>query len=289
MSCNDRLDGQAEERLERQIGAALHERADKLEVPAASDQRLFRKLADAQPRPSFFSRGVRRYGRGIMLTMCMLVCLSCATTLATANGTGTGAGGGWVTASVMPFIGEFACDDYAEVEKLVELLGYEPEYRESLAGDWDFVSAHIDFSQRLDENNEYMSHVYKELYIRYRQRSSGEALCFVANDFSKYIDTNRGSMVRRQIDGVTVVYKEQPYKFVPVDYELTAEDQQALAEGSLEISCGSSELEETLNQAVEWVQDDVRYLVFGWDLEIGEEEMFEIAREFISGGGNEAD
>lgn len=276
MSCDGRHNkgGALDPGLEEQIGAALHERADRLEPAPGSRERLWRRLEEAH-RVSPWERVGRKYGRRVLLTMCLLLCLSCATTFASANGAD---GGGWVSVSWGSPL--FARSDFEEVEELAGKLSYTPKYRQELAGGWEFFDGHISYSQRLDENNRRMSYVYKELCLWYRQESSGQELYFVASNTGQSIATKPEDVVR-EIGGVRVVYEEQAYKFVPVDYELTEADRQAMEDGSLMISSGSSKLEEQLHKSVRWVQDGVCYLVYGWDLAAGQEELFAIAREFI--------
>ena len=62
---------------------------------------------------------------------------------------------------------------------------------------------------------------------------------------------------------------------------MTDEDKAALADGSLEISVGSDEVERMLNVSVEWTQEGVYYHLFGWDLSLTAEEMLDIAADFV--------
>ena len=47
------------------------------------------------------------------------------------------------------------------------------------------------------------------------------------------------------------------------------------------MSYGSSQVEEMMLNSVQWVQDGVHYNIFGWDLELEQEDMLSIAADFI--------
>ena len=270
MNGSGRQEGRLAGVREEQISAALHERADRLEVSAGFEERLLRRLGGKRA----YGPG-RRFGWRIALTMCLLVILSCATTFASGNG---GEGGGWVTVS-SPAAGYWGhVREFDDVPKLVEKLGYTPKYLASLQGGWEFTEGHISTMQRLDENQRRMSYVYKELYLDYCRGE--ESLCFVASNSGQSITVDERDSVR-EVAGVQVVYSRQLYRFVPPDYELTEEDREQLESGLIEMSYGSSQVEEMMLNSVQWVQDGVHYNIFGWDLELEQEDMLSIAADFI--------
>ena len=86
----------------------------------------------------------------------------------------------------------------------------------------------------------------------------------------------------RQVGNVELKYEEQAYKFVPFDYVLTDADWAALADGSLVISIGTDTVENNLLQSVVWVQDGVKYHMFGFDLSLSGDELLDMAAEIAA-------
>lgn len=85
----------------------------------------------------------------------------------------------------------------------------------------------------------------------------------------------------REIGSVTVQYKEDRYKAVPADYEPTAEEQAAIDAGDLQIGYGANEITEQDYQFLRWQQDGVAYTLFGFDLDMTADELFQMAQEII--------
>lgn len=85
----------------------------------------------------------------------------------------------------------------------------------------------------------------------------------------------------RDIAGVTVCYSKDTYKFVPVDYKLTEEDEKNLNSPHYYISNGADEIEiNTIENVYFWV-DGKFYNILSTDNTISEEEWFDIAAELL--------
>jgi len=258
--------------LDEQLPAALRNRAADAAVSADLDERVFQSISRARSGAGRGRAGssLRLFSRKIMVAFCALFCLSCAGVMAA----GSISGGGWVSHAGQ----DYRFSDFAQAAAVAAHLDYTPQYVESLGG-FAFAEGHITYMQRLDENGQRMSHIYQDLYLEYADAASGESLTLVTSIAPQSDNPDEAS---RQFDGITVFYKTQPYKFVPADYELSAADRAGLADGSLEISVGTDKVEQTLNASLSWTQDGVHYLLFGWDLNLSEDEMFALAADFIS-------
>lgn len=277
-----------EDMLDKQIKSALRARAEEVAVSAGLDEAVWRSVGRAKIRRGAFdwlaqfASGLainrRLFGKKLLVTFCALFCLSCCGVMAAAGG----AGSGWVSHSG-PY---YHFDNFAQTVSIIENLEYTPKYVESLAGDYDFQGGYISQTQRLDENGHRMSHVYKELFMDYVNAQNGEVVTLVvSNTPFDYSNDEGWQEVKQQIGDIELVYATQPYKFVPVSYVLTEEDKAALADGSLQISVGSDEIERTLNVSVFWTQEGVNYHLFGWDLSLSAEEMLNMAADFIEQTG----
>lgn len=262
--------------LDAQIKVALQNRANEVAVSASLDDAVRQEVARArwQKTRVVKSSSLGLFGKKLLVAFCAVFCLSCCGVVAAVNGGGRG----WVSHSGL----DYRFDDFAQVETVIENIDFTPYYVENLAGGYDFQEGHISFSQWLDENGHRMSHVYKDLFMDYVNAQSGETVTLVASNAPRDDFDRAEQVIRRQVGEVELLYTTQPYKFVPVSYVLTEEDKAALADGSLEISVGTDEVERMLNISVNWTQEGVHYHLFGWDLSLTAEEMLDMAADFVA-------
>lgn len=256
-------------KLDREIKAALQAEAENVELSGQAEAALRAELA--QRRAGKKPLGRRLPVRRFLLSFCLIFCLSCVGVFAAQ----TGSGRGWVSGGP-----SYEVDSFDKIPKLVERLSFEPRYMQSFANGCSFVDAHVSGTQGLDGQGRRMSYVYMELYVNYRNPASGEELVLNVNNIPSSFGGQ--ALQTRQVGNLELQYEEQPYKFVPLDYVLTEADWAALADGSLEISVGTDDVEENLLQSVVWVQDGVKYHLFGFDLSLSGEELLEMAAEIAA-------
>ena len=77
-------------------------------------------------------------------------------------------------------------------------------------------------------------------------------------------------------------YSTDTYKFFPVDYKLTEEDQEKEAAGELVISVGSEEVEIKQMEYYGWNDNGIYYSLVGFDCGFGEEAMEQMAAEIMA-------
>ena len=87
--------------------------------------------------------------------------------------------------------------------------------------------------------------------------------------------------VERDVNGVTLAFRDTAYLFVPPDYQPTDEEKQQERAGELAISYGSDQVENTQFQSVSWTQDGVEYSLSGFDTGLDSEEMLSMAAELV--------
>ena len=85
----------------------------------------------------------------------------------------------------------------------------------------------------------------------------------------------------RDVNGVTLAFRDTAYLFVPPDYQPTDEEKQQERAGELAISYGSDQVENTQFQSVSWTQDGVEYSLSGFDTGLDSEEMLSMAAELV--------
>lgn len=73
------------------------------------------------------------------------------------------------------------------------------------------------------------------------------------------------------------------YKFVPANYEMTEEDKALTEQGNYTLSYGTDKVEIQQNKYVSWEKDGVSYTIMGFDLDLTDEEMLDMAGQMIEG------
>lgn len=210
-----------------------------------------------------------------------VVCILCLTT---------------VVCVAAPKINSWTSGSYADTKittfpsekEIKNLVGYTPKYVESLPQGFQFKEANVVNTQGNDESGNTVIEL-KELSIFYerdQKNDEKEYLSFNASNKSEDLFNQEKASSKKEnqstFNDITLYYNEMPYKFVPPDYELTEEDKKAQENGELEISYGSSEIENNLNQFVFWYEDGIEYLIIGSDVNLTKEQFFEMAQKVIS-------
>lgn len=85
----------------------------------------------------------------------------------------------------------------------------------------------------------------------------------------------------RDVNGVTLAFRDTAYLFVPPDYEPSDEEKKLERRGELAISEGSDEVENRQFQSVSWTQDGVEYSLYGFDTGLDAQTMLELAAGLV--------
>ena len=85
----------------------------------------------------------------------------------------------------------------------------------------------------------------------------------------------------RDVNGVTLAFRDTAYLFVPPDYQPTDEEKRLERAGELAISEGSDEVENRQFQSVSWTQDGVEYSLYGFDTGLDAQTMLELASGLV--------
>ena len=85
----------------------------------------------------------------------------------------------------------------------------------------------------------------------------------------------------RMIGEVQVDYRLDHYKFVPVDYELTPEDEAMLQQPGYFMSYGSDTVIEQDNHSLTWVKDGIDYSILDSGAKENPDTLFAMAEELI--------
>lgn len=189
--------------------------------------------------------------------------------------------GGVFAGKTMGYVSGFekTYSSYAELDKAEEKLGFTPDVVETFSNGYSFEEMSVGNTHAVDENQKTV-YTFPELAVQYVRDG--------VSDIGLYVDKRpeKGEQDKEpdltdQCGDIMLRYDVYTYKFVPVGYELTEEDQANLERDDYEISEGSDEIEYSQATHVTWEKDGVYYDLLGSDTALTGEEMFAMAKELI--------
>ncbi|MBQ0059714.1 MAG: hypothetical protein KBS83_07205 [Lachnospiraceae bacterium] len=198
-----------------------------------------------------------------------IACLAIGTTVFAAGG----------IASYVSWSNPFeASKDYSSVTGYVENEDLHVTLPESLSNGYAFESSNIGGTKALDDQGNTVSEGDSFMVI-YQKNDAAPIYLNIDpilgdEDFSNATD-------KKVINGVYVYYNQDTYKFVPEDYELTAEDQEKMKDPHYEISYGSSEVNEQTLKSISFMADNKIFTIISFDNEMSSDEWFEMAEDFL--------
>lgn len=172
-----------------------------------------------------------------------------------------------------------ASRSYSDMEKQQQKLGYTADTVENFSNGYRFDSMIVGDSQGEDQDG---SKIYTYKFLRVNYQKDGEPS--VSLYIQKPVETQaraKAPNAARDCGGITLHYDTFTYKFVPMDYELTAEDKANQEKDNYAISYGSSEVEIQRNAVVEWEKNGIVYQLLGFDLNLSADDMFDMAEEVM--------
>lgn len=160
-------------------------------------------------------------------------------------------------------------DTLEKLEKAVDGLDFNVKYAEGFANGLHFAYAGLGETQGMDEEGNPMGESYQMLTVDYAD-DAGRNVSLTIEGGNHFVDAGQENETG---------YRADTYKFVPTDYEKTAEDLEKEAAGELYISYGTDEVEINEMEYYGWVDDGVYYSLVGFDCGFGEAELARMAAE----------
>lgn len=175
---------------------------------------------------------------------------------------------------------ETASKSWAELEKMEKKAGIETDALEAFSNGYEFEECNIRSTDALDDNGNKMFDM-NEVDVTY-SNGKGDMIDCSMHKSDDRMKEERPATKTAQYDGITVSLYEDTYKFVPDDYEATEEDIRLEKEGNFYLSYGSSEVEVKKVTSVNWDKDGVSYLLQGFDVDLNDQAMMDMAGEMIT-------
>lgn len=166
--------------------------------------------------------------------------------------------------------------DFSKIDNLREELGYDVKVKESYENGFTFKDMILqEVIGNDDEGNAVAS--YNELGISYEKENEilNVGIC------KPLPEEPRTAKQTEEYQGIEISYYNDTYKFVPEDYELTAEDIENEKKDNYYISYGSDEVQLNQMSHVNWTDNGIHYSIMGTDTSLSVEDMIQMAEEMI--------
>lgn len=160
---------------------------------------------------------------------------------------------------------------YADLEAAAEKIGVHGKYVEEFENGYRFASGGISKKLVQDENGAPVGEETEGLIIDY-QNDAGNYIMLAIDQSAFFAE---GGVE------INLGYRSDAYKFVPPDYEATAEDQALEAKGELNLSYGSDEVTLSNAENYTWQDGELTYSLTALDLNLGEAEMARMAQQIM--------
>ena len=171
--------------------------------------------------------------------------------------------------------------DFEQLEQAEKKAGFQVKAKESFESGYLFKEVRVGETMDMDENDNVLAK-YKEIGFTYEKGSDSIYINAMEKKYA-HENTTRMPNGKTEINGIHVGFYIDTYKWVPTDYELSAEDNANMQRNDYFVSYGADEVSETKVCYVVWYQDDIRYSIMAYQ-EMPAEMLFEMAKEIISGG-----
>ena len=165
-----------------------------------------------------------------------------------------------------------------EVQKKVD---FTPKFVEKFSNGFVFENASVGEISGVDSDFNKVTDGHKMVTFDYQRGEESIAITNrevsdeIGGDYSTFDETV-------DLGGIEGHYKMQAYKFFPPDVTPSDEDLEAQKAGALEISYGSSEIEEMNMQFIFWEEDGIVYEMTSLGANIDKDGLIQMAKEVIA-------
>ena len=172
----------------------------------------------------------------------------------------------------------YSSKDFGKMGKAMEIAGFQMDAKAEFDNGFAFEEVTVQDTKGQDENGREVLK-YREISVTYRD-PEGHRLNLSAHPKLEEVPvSDRPADEVRQLDGVTAEYRLDHYKFVPEDYQLTAQDEAWVKQPGNHISYGSERVEENAISFLSWEKDGVCYLLMDMGGTVAPADLYAMAAE----------
>ncbi|MGN1180364.1 MAG: hypothetical protein ACI4SD_04045 [Suilimivivens sp.] len=172
-------------------------------------------------------------------------------------------------------------ESYKQLAQAEEKAGFSIKAVETFQNGYTFSGMDVSDTNAVDEEGNTIEN-YKEIGIRYKKAGADGLSLYAMEAVHDHEEDRRGADKTIGINGIEVKYYVDTYKWVPTDYEMTAEDEANMERGDYFISYGADEVSENQVSYVIWVQAGIRYSIMNTRSATSSDVLFEMAKELIT-------
>lgn len=169
-------------------------------------------------------------------------------------------------------------EKFADLASAEEQAGFPMKAVETFENGYSFQKGFLDNVEARDDAGNVVES-FPELMLRYE--NGGNALTITAKK-ARANEIFEGKVTTTEYEGLTLLYKEDNYLFLPPSQEPSEADKRAEEAGELYISYGSDKEERSVYHFMQWDDGGTRYLVMAdGEAAPGQEEMAKMAQQII--------
>lgn len=172
-------------------------------------------------------------------------------------------------------------EKHSEMGRALAQVGLQAEIPESFASGFRFQSAEVQDVDAMDENGEQVL-TFKELIVYYKDERGQMLALRLREDLEELPKDERTPASEKTVGGVELSFYQDIYRFVPEDYQLSAEEQEWADQPGHYVSYGADEVQEKIASFLLWTENDINYSIMnlGWEA-FEADTLFMMAEEMI--------
>lgn len=164
-----------------------------------------------------------------------------------------------------------------DTEQVNADFGFCPKLLEQFNNGYIFDAGYTTKTSDMDENGNTLSKG-KELALEYKKGNDTVNMITASKPLS---EEEYSTSSKLKFQGITLYESSYSIKFVPVNYEMTEQDQQDEADGRYVFSYGTDEVQVHNYQFINWQQEGISYSLFVCDSNLTAEDLLSMAYQLI--------
>lgn len=255
-------------KLDTLIVETLEQQADRVSMSAELQRQIKQTIRKSQFEEESMMRHISKK-KVVLAAAVMCVMMSMA---AVAGGKAVG-----LISSVNP--NQPSIVNFADIRRADEAMGSSIKAVEAFSNGLSFQKGFIEKVNQVDEAGTVLGS-YPSVTLYYKDGNRGTSMWLTPagsdDGTAKHAETSVVSY-----NGINLTLTKDYYRFVPVGYEVSPEEQAAMDAGQLYISFGSDKVENEVYRFLAW-DDEIHYQLMVTDSDgVGDEELIQMAKEII--------
>lgn len=172
-------------------------------------------------------------------------------------------------------------ESFGQLKEAQADAGFNIKAVERFHNGYAFSDMYVNNTKGLDEDGNTLEQ-YKEINIDYKKAGEDKLNFHAFPAAFAHEEGKRAADLTTTINGIEVKYYVDTYKWVPENYELTAQDEENMKRDDYYISVGVDQVSENKVASVAWFQDGVRYSILNVHGATSSDVLFGMAEEIIT-------